>query len=214
MNDLFERLKQIPAYDAAQRQGIELKRNGYKFWACCPLHGERTPSMCFYPNGSWYCFGCHQGGDAVTLYEKMMQVSSWEAAERLAADFGIEVSSYTADKPREKPKPTVYHLVQALEKRRGAEWDKLCRAYHRANAILDKYCDPTQDPWNTREFTNAIIARTYAMQELDWLWQATMVDLATEYKEGNDAKSGGTGSTGSIDGGQCSTGGDGAAGTV
>ena len=85
MSDLFERLKQIPASEAAQRQGIELKRNGYKFWACCPLHGERTPSMCFYPNGSWYCFGCHQGGDAVTLYEKMMQVSSLEAAERFQA---------------------------------------------------------------------------------------------------------------------------------
>ena len=150
----------------------------------------------------------------MTLYEKMMQVSSLEAAERLAADFGIEVSSYTADKPREKPKPTVYHLVQALEKRRGAEWNRLCRAYHRANAILEKYSDPAKDPWDTREFTNAIIARAYAMQELDWLWQASMVDLAMEYKEGNDAKSGGTGSAGGADGGRRGVGGDGAAGTI
>jgi hypothetical protein len=26
------------------------------------LHEERTASLKAYPNGSWYCYGCHQGG--------------------------------------------------------------------------------------------------------------------------------------------------------
>lgn len=33
--------------------------------ARCPLHAdgqERTPSLKAYPNGSWYCYACHQGG--------------------------------------------------------------------------------------------------------------------------------------------------------
>jgi DNA primase len=36
------------------------------------LHEERTASLKAYPNGSWYCYGCHQGGSifdfAATLW--------------------------------------------------------------------------------------------------------------------------------------------------
>ena len=51
--------------DVALREGIRLRQKGSRAWACCPLHGEKTPSLCFYPDGRWYCFGCHRGGDAV-----------------------------------------------------------------------------------------------------------------------------------------------------
>lgn len=29
----------------------------------CPFHKERTPSLLFYPNHSWRCHGCGEGGD-------------------------------------------------------------------------------------------------------------------------------------------------------
>lgn len=32
----------------------------------CPLHGEKTPSFTVYPHTqSWYCFGCHAGGNVI-----------------------------------------------------------------------------------------------------------------------------------------------------
>ena len=49
--------------------GVEVSASGYM---CCPFHEERTASLKAYPNGSWYCYGCHQGGSifdfAATLW--------------------------------------------------------------------------------------------------------------------------------------------------
>jgi hypothetical protein len=39
--------------------GVELSASGYM---PCPFHEERTASLKAYANGSWYCYGCHQGG--------------------------------------------------------------------------------------------------------------------------------------------------------
>ena len=45
---------------------IETKANGNEFEACCPFHGENTPSFRIVPDkGFYYCFGCQAKGDAL-----------------------------------------------------------------------------------------------------------------------------------------------------
>lgn len=47
---------------------IELKQNGRRFTACCPFHGEKTPSFHVTPErGMWKCFGCGKGGDTISF---------------------------------------------------------------------------------------------------------------------------------------------------
>ena len=74
MTTPFPLARRISAADVARREGLHLRRRGAKEWACCPLHGEKTASLCFYEDGRWYCFGCHRHGDAVDLYAALQQV--------------------------------------------------------------------------------------------------------------------------------------------
>ena len=48
--------------------GVELVQDDRM---CCPFHEERTPSLKAYPNGSWYCYGCHQGGSIFDFAAKL-----------------------------------------------------------------------------------------------------------------------------------------------
>jgi DNA primase len=56
-------------------QFIELKKSGANFKACCPFHGETTPSFVVSPAKQIYhCFGCGVGGDSIKFvmeYEKL-----------------------------------------------------------------------------------------------------------------------------------------------
>lgn len=183
MGSLFEAVRHVTALEAAERLGLGIKHNGSKHWVCCPLHGEKTPSLCIYDSGTWYCFGCHKGGDTVRLYQELYGLEPYPAAVQLAEDFGIPISDTEKPVKREKPKPSVFDLERALEKKRTKEWTRLCDAVHRADSVLDKYATPCDAVWEQKEFMTALQARTYANQLLDWLQQASLVELADEYRE-------------------------------
>ena len=53
----FDAVRHISALEAAERAGLALKPRGGKAWACCPFHGERTPSLRLYEEAErgWYC---------------------------------------------------------------------------------------------------------------------------------------------------------------
>ena len=37
---------------------VTLRKRGADLWACCPFHGEKTPSFHVIPSkGQYYCFG-------------------------------------------------------------------------------------------------------------------------------------------------------------
>ncbi|GEM_PF-6409031 len=60
----------------------------------CPLHAERTPSFhVFLHTDTWYCFGCHQGGDVISLVEKLNRASFMEALTFLE---GGQITARTA----------------------------------------------------------------------------------------------------------------------
>lgn len=64
---------------------IEIKKYGANFKACCPFHGEKTPSLVISPAKQIYhCFGCGVGGDAIKFVQDYKKVSFYEAVEEIA----------------------------------------------------------------------------------------------------------------------------------
>jgi DNA primase len=53
---------------------VNLKKRGANMIACCPFHGEKTPSFSVSPaKGIYKCFGCGKGGDALRfVMDKMV----------------------------------------------------------------------------------------------------------------------------------------------
>ena len=71
---------------------VILKKNGSHFWGLCPFHKEKTPSFSVNPNlGIYKCFGCGEGGDALTFIMKTQNKEFIEVIRELAERFGLEM---------------------------------------------------------------------------------------------------------------------------
>lgn len=72
--------------------GIQVKRAGGAFKACCPFHREKTPSFHIQPDrGFYHCFGCGESGDAIKFVMKHEGLTFVEAAKKLAEKAGIAI---------------------------------------------------------------------------------------------------------------------------
>lgn len=61
-------------------------------WACCPFHGEKTPSFHVREKEDhFYCFGCHESGSTIDFVMKMDRLSFPEAVEALAGEAGLKL---------------------------------------------------------------------------------------------------------------------------
>ena len=98
---MYETIKAaIPVKQAAEHYGLKASRNGM---ACCPFHHDRHPSLKL--NEDYYfCFGCGAKGDVIDLVARLFDLSGYEAAQRLAADFGISTEPGQAAAASCKPK--------------------------------------------------------------------------------------------------------------
>ena len=85
-NEFLQRVKDSTnLIDVIRAYGIDVKKKGSRYWACCPFHHEKTPSFSISPeDGFYYCFGCHESGDSIKFIEKMDQITFPDAVERLA----------------------------------------------------------------------------------------------------------------------------------
>ncbi len=71
---------------------VPLHKKGNKHWACCPFHGEKTPSFSVDEGKQlFYCFGCHIGGDVFKFLEKKDGLNFIEAVKFLAERYNIPV---------------------------------------------------------------------------------------------------------------------------
>jgi len=71
---------------------VPLNRKGRYLWACCPFHGEKTPSFKVDPeNGMFYCFGCHKGGNVITFLKEYEHIESRDAIKELAERAHMEM---------------------------------------------------------------------------------------------------------------------------
>ena len=85
--NLFATIKAaVPVKQAAKHYGLKVNRNGM---VCCPFHNDRHPSMKLNED-YFFCFGCGAKGDVIDFVAKLFDLSSYEAAQKLAADFGFD----------------------------------------------------------------------------------------------------------------------------
>lgn len=79
----------------------KIERAGSNFKACCPFHNEKTPSFNLRPSrGTYKCFGCGKGGDAISFVMEKESLSFKEAVEVLCEKHRIE---YKADEEKVDP---------------------------------------------------------------------------------------------------------------
>ncbi|MFO0752974.1 MAG: CHC2 zinc finger domain-containing protein [Thermodesulfovibrionales bacterium] len=81
-----------------ESEGIILRQRGKDFWACCPLHGEKTPSFKVDPDRqTFYCFGCHEHGDVISFIQKHRGLSFKDAIRYLGMTTGPLTPSRRAE---------------------------------------------------------------------------------------------------------------------
>ena len=80
--NLFESVKAaVTVRQAAEHYGLEVNRGNM---VCCPFHNDRIPSMKLNED-YFYCFGCGAHGDVIDLVARLFNLSSYDAAKKLAA---------------------------------------------------------------------------------------------------------------------------------
>ena len=85
-------------------QYIELKKSGANFKACCPFHGETTPSFVVSPAKQIYhCFGCGVGGDSIKFVMEYEKLTYPETIEKLASmnNFTLEYEENSSEKKQD-----------------------------------------------------------------------------------------------------------------
>ncbi len=95
---------------------VQLKKAGREYKACCPFHGEKTPSFTVSPDkGFYHCFGCGEHGTALGFLMEFDRLPFVDAVEELAQQLGLEVPR---DGPAEQRSPTapIYEALGAAAK--------------------------------------------------------------------------------------------------
>ena len=94
----------------------QLRRSGAQLVGRCPFHEERTPSFYVSPaKGTFYCHGCHKGGDAIVFLRETEQLDFVGAVEWLAERFNVPLE-YEEVSPeqgaRRKRRDRLYALLE------------------------------------------------------------------------------------------------------
>lgn len=81
---------------------IALSKAGREYKACCPFHGEKTPSFSVNDDKAFgHCFGCGWHGDAIRWLTEHRGLSFLEAVEELAGEAGMELPAPSAEAARQ-----------------------------------------------------------------------------------------------------------------
>ena len=115
MNVLGTVKSSINTKEVAARYGVEVNRHGK---ALCPFHNDRNPSL-FVDDDHYHCYACGEHGDVIDFTAKLFGLKLYEAAQKLAYDFGI-----TQDKPPDKAVQEKQN--RKSEAQRLRELEKLC----------------------------------------------------------------------------------------
>ena len=108
--NLFENVKvAVTVRQAAEHYGLKIGRGDM---VCCPFHNDRTPSMKLNED-YFYCFGCGASGDVIDFVARLFNLSSYDAAKKLAYDFEIDPDKPPAAAALRKPK---YPLAKAFQR--------------------------------------------------------------------------------------------------
>ncbi|MGL1834996.1 DNA primase [Rhodocyclaceae bacterium SMB388] len=108
-------LARVDIVDVIERH-LTLKKGGANYFACCPFHGEKTPSFSISPAKQFYhCFGCGVHGNAIGFLMEYSGLSFVDAVTELARHAGLEVPHEQTPGNRFAPPPAEQDaLIEAL----------------------------------------------------------------------------------------------------
>ncbi|AEA44127.1 CHC2 zinc finger domain-containing protein [Fluviicola taffensis] len=113
----LNRLRELSITEVAIKLGIEVKRKK----VLCFMHEENTPSLEFdEKKGMFFCHGCNQGGDVITLVEKysgsnFLSSCSWLENAFLGGTANIQQFSSPSLKKRVIPKIEIHANSEIYE---------------------------------------------------------------------------------------------------
>jgi DNA primase len=100
-NDFIQALlARVDIVEVVERY-LPLKRTGANYKACCPFHGEKTPSFTVSASKQFYhCFGCGASGSAITFLMEHSGLNFVEAVKELAGAVGMTVPEEQRERSR------------------------------------------------------------------------------------------------------------------
>lgn len=99
INDIQERCDIVELISSY----IPLKKAGRNFKATCPFHNEKTPSFIVSPEKQIYhCFGCGEGGNALSFLMKYERLEFKEAIKTLAKLAGVPIQFEEKESDKEE----------------------------------------------------------------------------------------------------------------
>ena len=112
--NFFETVKQtVTTRQAAERYGLSVNQSGT---ARCPFHKDRHPSLKLNED-YFFCFGCGAAGDVIDFTARLLGLSCYEAAQKLASDFDISAELGQVTTGASKSKPPQWHQSRLDELR-------------------------------------------------------------------------------------------------
>ena len=95
---------------------VTLTRRGQNYWACCPFHIEKIPSMSIKEDGQFFkCFGCGEGGNVINFVRKIEDVDFYRAVEILAKNAGMQMPEYEDNDEMRKKKEKRDRILSVLK---------------------------------------------------------------------------------------------------
>ena len=105
---MYESIKAaVTARQVAEHFGITVSWSGM---AICPFHDDHTPSLKL--DERYHCFGCGADGDAIDFTARLLGISNFSAAQKLAEEFGIDPGSSQTQYTQKKSAVPLRHLEQ------------------------------------------------------------------------------------------------------
>lgn len=151
-------VQSVTMKQVCEMYGIQINGSGF---ACCPFHGEKTPSLkIFSGNKGYYCFGCHAGGDVINFVEKYFNLDFMGAVSKINSDFCLNLP--VSEKPSLREQTRFNERVNKinLEKSRmealQENYDRALAKFVKADRtiIRCKPSSPEEEP--NPEFIDAI----------------------------------------------------------
>ena len=148
-DESLERVKAAIEIIPLVEETVRLRKTGRGYTGLCPFHQERTPSFNVSPaHGTFKCFGCGEGGDAIAFVMKRDNVDFIDAIELLARRFNVELEFEESSPEQERKRARDERLRALLE--RAAEfygrvlWDSEAgapaREYLASRGLGDEVC--------------------------------------------------------------------------
>ncbi len=111
IQDLLNRVDIVDLIDSR----VPLKKAGANYKACCPFHGEKTPSFNVSQSKQFYhCFGCGANGNAISFLMEYDRLEFPDAVEELASSLGLEVPREVGNDNRPKIDNSLYDLMTKI----------------------------------------------------------------------------------------------------